>query len=413
MSESTWHHEPVSEEAATPSTADRPGPGPLAGVRVIDLTTVVMGPMATRVLGDLGADVVRVETHEPELMRNFVPQRSEGMSGIALNLHRNKRSIALDLKSESGHRALMDLVKSADALVSNIRPAALARLGISPEDAHAVNPTLVYCSAVGFGSDGPYGGQAAYDDVIQSVSGLADMFSWTGDAPQLIPSIMADKVAALHIVYAVMGGLYRKATQGVGDVIEVPMAESLASFNLVEHLNGHTFEPKEEPFSYLRIRNANRKPRRSADGWVCLLPYSTQNYADFFAKIGRPELADDPRFADANGRVANAFDLYGIIDEHAPMFTTAEWLDFCEAHSIPATPVVPLEEVGDDPHFAAVGLLEMDEHPTEGAYRVIKDPVNYASDPDQTIKRHAPRIGQDTAELMGELGWTADEIAEL
>jgi len=400
-------------EQTDPPDPSSPGPGPLAGVRIIDLTTVVMGPMATRVLGDLGADVIRVETHEPELMRNFVPQRSTGMSGITLNLHRNKRSIALDLKSEVGHRAMMDLVASADALVSNIRPAALARLKLSPADVHAVNPTLVYCSAVGFGSDGPNAGQAAYDDVIQSVSGLAEMFSWSGDEPVLIPSIIADKISSLHIVYAVMGGLYRRATQGIGDVIEVPMAESLASFNLVEHLNGHTFEPKEEPFSYLRIRNANRKPRRSADGWICLLPYSNQNYADFFAKIGQPELGDDPRFVDANSRVANAFDLYGIIDEHASMFTNAEWLEFCADHSIPAAPVLALDKLDDDPHFAAVGLLEHAEHPTEGSYRVIKDPVNYASDPDQTIKRHAPRIGQDTVELMTELGWSPDQIAEL
>ena len=184
--------------------------------------------------------------------------------------------------------------------------------------------------------------------------------------------------------------------------------------DVVEHMAGHTFEPPVGEFSYLRLRTEHRKPRRSADGWVCILPYSDQNYRDFFAKIGRPELSDDPRFGDANGRVANAFDLYGIIDEHAPMFTTAEWLDFCEAHSIPASPVVPLDEVGDDPHFAAVGLLDVDEHPTEGAYRVIKDPVAYAADGDAgTIKRHAPRIGQDTAEVLGELGWSADQIAGL
>lgn len=391
-----------------------PGPGPLAGVRIVDLTTIVMGPMATRMLGDLGADVVRVETPTPELMRNFMPQRHEGMSGIALNLHRNKRSVALDLKTDAGHRALLDIVKTADALVSNIRPAALGRLGLGPKDLQAINPTLVYCSAVGFGSDGPYAGQAAYDDVIQAVSGLADTFAWNGDDPKMVPSIVADKIAAMHIVYAVMGGLFRQATQGVGDVIEVPMAEALASFNLVEHLNGHTFEPKLEPFSYPRVSNPNRKPRRSADGWVCLLPYSSENFKDFFAKIGRPELCDDPRFGDANSRVENALELYAIVDDAGPMFTTAEWLEFCSAHSIPAGPVTSLYDIGDDPHFEAVGLLELQEHPTEGQYRVIKDPVTYAADQGQgTIKRHAPRIGQHNHEIMAELGWSDDEIAGL
>lgn len=387
--------------------------GPLAGVRIVDLTTVIMGPMATRVLGDLGADIIRVETWEPELMRNFVPQRSEGMSGITLNLHRNKRSVALDLKSDEGRRAMYDIVASADALVSNIRPAALARLGLSPEELQTVKPDLVYCQAVGFGSDGPNAGQAAYDDVIQSVSGLAAMFSWLEDEPKLIPSIMADKVASLHIVYSLIAGLFRKATTGKGDLIEVPMAEALASFNLVEHLNGHTFEPPQEPFSYLRLRTANRKPRRSADGWICLLPYSDQNYRDFFAKIGQPELVDDPRFGNANDRVANANELYAIIDEYSSMFTNAEWLAFCTERSIPAGPVQPLERLDEDPHFADVGLLQAHEHPTEGDYRIVKDPVRFESRGEWKLDRHAPRIGQHNHEVLSELGWTAEEIDTL
>lgn len=369
--------------------------------------------MATRILGDLGADIIRVETHEPELMRAFVPQRSEGMSGITLNLHRNKRSVALNLKTEAGHLALLDIVASSDALVTNIRPAALARLKLSPDDLRSVRPDLVYCSAVGFGSDGPYAGQAAYDDVIQSVSGFASMFAWMGDEPALVPSIIADKVVALHVVYAVLGALFRRAMTGEGDDIEVPMAEAMASFNLVEHLNGHTFEPKMEPFSYLRLRTPNRKPRRSADGWICLLPYSTQNYHDFFTTIGRAELIDDPRFLTANDRVANANELYGIVDQYSDTKTTAEWMSFCDEHSIPCMPVVELEAIDDDEHFAAVGMLAMNEHPTEGAYRVIKDPIRFASHPESSLQRHAPRVGQHNDEILSELGWTAEAIAEL
>lgn len=369
--------------------------------------------MATRILGDMGADIIRVETHEPELMRAFVPQRSEGMSGITLNLHRNKRSVALDLKTEDGHRALLDIVASADALVSNIRPAALARLGLSPADLRVVCPDLIYCSAVGFGSDGPYAGQAAYDDVIQSVSGFASMFNWMGDEPQLVPSIIADKVVALHVVYSVLGALYRRTVTGEGDDIEVPMAESMAAFNLVEHLNGHTFEPKMEPFSYLRLRTPNRKPRQSADGWICLLPYSTQNYRDFFTTIGRADLIDDPRFQTANDRVANTDALYGIIDEYAATKTTAEWMSFCDTHSIPCMPVVDLEAIDDNEHFNAVGMLAMHEHPTEGEYRVIKDPIKYASHEGSSLTRHAPRVGQHNAEVLSELGWDDEAIAGL
>lgn len=386
---------------------------PLAGVRIVDLTTIIMGPMSTRILGDLGADVIRVESHTPELMRNFVPQRSEGMSGVALNLHRNKRSVALDLKSDEGQRALHAIIESSQALVSNIRPAALERLGLGTAALRERYPSLVVCNAVGFGSDGPYAGRAAYDDVIQAVSGLASMAAWTRGEPAFVPSTIADKIAALHITYAVLGGLYRQLATGEGDAIEVPMAEALASFNLVEHLSGHTFEPKEEPFSYLRIRTPNRKPRRSKDGWICLLPYSDQNYADYFTLIGRPELIDDPRFVTANDRVANADDLYGILDGATQMLTTAEWMAFCEDHSIPCMPVADLERLDDDPHFGEVGLLELDEHPTEGAYRRIADPVRYEASEGAGHRHHAPRIGQHTAEIMAELGWSDSEIAGL
>lgn len=386
---------------------------PLAGVRIVDLTTVIMGPMSTRVLGDLGADVIRVETHTPELMRNFVPSRSPGMSGVALNLHRNKRSVALDLKTDEGRRALHDIIGSANALVSNIRPAALERLGLGTAALRERYPSLVICNAVGFGSDGPYAGRAAYDDVIQSVSGLASMAAWTRGEPAFVPSTIADKVVALHITYAVLGALYRQLATGDGDAIEVPMAEAMASFNLVEHLSGHTFEPKEEPFSYLRIRTPNRKPRRSADGWICLLPYSDQNYRDLFTLVERPDLLDDPRFATANDRVANADDLYGILDTITERLTTDEWMAFCGEHSIPCMPVADLEHLDDDEHFAAVGLLELDEHPTEGAYRRVADPIRYEASDGAGHRHHAPRIGQHTAEIMAELGWSDDAIAGL
>ena len=385
--------------------------GPLAGIRVVDLCTVVMAPMAARILGDLGADVVKVEGADSDFMRDFVPKKNPGMGGITMNLHRNKRSMMLDLKSEAGHRAMLDLVASSEVFMSNMRPAALERLNLAPDDLLVVQPELVYCGAVGFGSDGPYAGRAAYDDVIQSVSGMATMRSWSGEDPALVSSTIADKIAALHIVYAVLAGLVRKGATGKGDVIEVPMAEALASFNLVEHLNGHTFEPKLEPFSYQRLQTEHRRPQRSVDGWVHLLPYSTKNYFDIFVECGRPELVDDERFATVNSRVANINALYGLVHEFAGSKTTAEWMAFAKANSIPCMPVNELSELENDPHFAAVGLFEPAEHPTEGSYRVVKDPVSFASDDSPTLRRHAPHVGQHTAEMLTELGWSPDDIA--
>lgn len=387
--------------------------GPLAGIRVVDLTTVVMAPMAARILGDLGADVVKVEGADSDFMRDFVPKRNAGMGGITMNLHRNKRSMCLDLKSEAGHRAMLDLVATSDVFLSNMRPAALARLNLAPDDLLAVHPELIYVGAVGFGAEGPYAGSAAYDDVIQSVSGMATMRSWSGDDPALVSSTIADKIAALHIAYAVLAALVQKGSTGQGDVVEVPMAEALASFNLVEHLNGHTFEPKMEPFSYARLQTEHRRPQRAQDGWIHLLPYSTKNYFDIFVECGRPELVDDERFATVNSRVANIDPLYGLVHEFAAMKTIEEWMAFTKANSIPCMPVNAISELEDDPHFAAVGLLEISEHPTEGSYRVIKDPINFASHDSPTLRRHAPHVGEHTEEMLNELGWSNADIEAL
>ncbi|MEM7340600.1 MAG: CoA transferase [Actinomycetota bacterium] len=388
---------------------DHPSPGPLAGVRVIDLTTVVMGPMATRGLADLGADVIKVEAPDGDLMRHFEPKRSEGMSAFNLALNRNKRSVVLDLKTEEGHAAMLDLVATGDVFVTNVRPKALAKLGLDDETLRARRPDLVYCSATGFGQNGPYADKAAYDDVIQAASGMASMFAWMGDAPAYVPSIVADKIAALGITQAVLAGLFRRATTGEGDLIEVPMAESLAAFNLVEHLSGHAFEPKIEPFSYMRLRTEHRRPRRSADGWVCILPYSNQNWHDFFALAGRTDMAGDERFATVNARIDNAHELYGMLDEIVATRTTAEWMALCDERSIPAVPVADLQHLDDDPHFAAVGLFTDQDHPTEGPYRAVREPARYRSGV-PGVFRHAPKLGEHTSEVLGELGYDQERI---
>jgi crotonobetainyl-CoA:carnitine CoA-transferase CaiB-like acyl-CoA transferase len=389
--------------------------GPLDGVRVVDLTSVVMGPLATRMLGDLGADVIRVESPDGDILRNYEPARNAGMSALAISMNRNKRSVVLNLKTDAGMRALHDLIATADVFVTTMRRSALARLGLDDDGVRSIRQDVVYCVANGYGSNGPSADKAAYDDVIQAASGLSDLFTFSGGEPQLMPSIIADKVCGLHIVPAITAALYRRAMTGEGDSIEIPMAEVMASFNLVEHLGGLTFEPPIGPFSYARVTTPNRRPRRTRDGWVVILPYSTQNWRDFFDFVGRPEMIDDGRFADQRSRVANSDTLYGMLDELVAEFATSELLDLCDTYSIPAAAVMSLEHIADDPHFAAVDLLHEDVHPTEGPYRVTRDPIRFASrGNDQGLPvRHAPRLGEHTAEVLGEVGWSADDIAAL
>lgn len=368
-----------------------------------------MGPLATRALADMGADVIRVEPPAGDFMRDFEPKRSPGMSGFSMNVNRNKRSVVLDLKIDAGRDALLDLAETADAFVTNLRPRALRSLRLTDEDLRARRADLVYCSATGFGSDGPYADKAAYDDVIQAASGMASMFSWLDDEPAYIPSVIADKIASLHITYSVIAGLYHRAVTGRGDFIEVPMAESLASFNLVEHLQGHTFEPPVGDFSYKRLLTKHRRPRRSADGWVCLLPYSDENWRDFFRLTGLEEYADDPRFATVNARVQNVDALYGLLEGVTTSRTTAEWMQVCDDHSIPAAPVVDLVDIGDDPHFDAVGLIEHHDHPTEGPYRVVRSPIKFRSG-DPGLFQQVATLGQHNREVLAEIGYDQAKI---
>ncbi len=385
---------------------------PLKGVRIVDLSTAVMAPLATRMLADMGAEVIWIESPEGDPLRQYEPMRSPKMGAFSMSVSRNKRSVVLDLKTDTGREALRELVATADVFVTNIRRKAVARLGFTEDLVRTIRPDIVYCIANGFGSDGPYGDHAAYDDVIQAASGLASIFAWEDGEPKLVPSIMADKVAGVHIAFAIAAALFARAKTGEGASIEVPMAETMAAFNLVEHLGGQTFRPQLGDFSYNRIRTPHRRPRRTADGWIVILPYSQNNWQRFFEFAGRPELKDDPRIATGGDRVANADALYGLLDGIVRQKDTSVWLDFCEENSIPAAEVIDLEKLGDDRHFAAVGLYQEDEHPTEGAYRYVRDPIlmNGESSP---IRHHAPRLGADTEEVLRELGWDDERIAAL
>lgn len=385
----------------TDADAHRP-PGPLSGVRVADLTTVVMGPLATRTLADLGADVIKIEPPGGEVTREMGRSHNDGMTPMVINVNRNKRSITIDLKTAEGAQTMRDLLATCDVFVTNVRPKALERVGLSYEEVSAVRSDIIYCSGTGFSSEGPYGHKAAYDDVIQAASGMASLFTLTDPQPRFIPSIVADKVAALHIVYAVLAALFRRATTGLGDAIEVPMAESLAAFNLVEHMGGSTFRPPLGEFSYERVRSIHRKPRQSKDGWLCILPYSNQNWLDFFTIAGRPELGSDPRFGSIASRLEHIDELYEFLDDVVGTRTTAEWVEACDLHSIPAVPVADIRHLEQDPHFAATGLIEEHVHPTEGPYRVVRDPIRFKSG-NPGLYRHAPSAGQHTQEIQSEI----------
>ena len=275
-------------------------PGPLAGIKVLDLTTVVLGPLATQILADLGADVVKIEPPDGDIMRYAGPARHREMGHVFLNLNRNKRSLVLDLKQEEAAPVLLALVRQSDVLMHNMRPQAMARLGFGWERLREVNPRLVYCSAHGYGQDGPFAGRPAFDDIIQGGCGLVALETATGGEARFVPTLIGDKTVGLTMVYAVMAALLQRERTGEGQAIEVPILETMTAFVMAEHMGGLTFDPPVGPPGYSRMLAPDRKPHRTADGHICVLPYTDRHWRDFFRIAGRPELADDPRRRCAN-----------------------------------------------------------------------------------------------------------------
>ena len=385
--------------------------GPLQGVRIIDATTVVLGPYATRILADMGADVIKIETFTGDQTRHYKPLHHDGMAGYFLNLNRNKRSVSLDLKTPGGMRVLKRLLGGANAFIHNMRQQAADRLGLGYDAVRAVSPDIVYCAAVGFGSAGPYSGRAAYDDVIQAGSGIAGLFAKVHGEPMFAPTVLCDKITGQTVAYAVVAALLQQAKGGGGQAVEVPMLETSAEFALVEHLHGATFEPPLCEIGFKRVLSRFRKPYRTQDGYMCILPYSDSNWADFFQFTGRTELLGDERFRKLADRVQHIDVLYAVVEEEAPRFANAAWEAFCNRVSIPCMPVRDLEEVLEDEHLRAVGMFQSASHPTEGDYRVVRSPVQFA-EPFQ-LRHHAPRLGQDTMAVLQEAGYSDGEIEQL
>lgn len=386
--------------------------GPLTGIRVLDLTGVIMGPYATHILADLGADVIKVESPEGDSTRNYKPLRHDGMSGSFLNLHRNKRGLLLDLKQEAGRKALRRLIETADVFVHNMRPKAIAKLGFAYEQVKAIKPDIVYCGAYGFSAKGPYGEKAAYDDLIQAGSGIAGLFGQVQGAPAYVPTVICDKLAGQAIAWSILAALVQKMRGGGGQSIEVPMLETSIEFTMVEHWGGGAFEPPLSPVGFVRLLSQRRKPYRTKDGHACILPYSDSNWRDFFDFVGRPEFKEDERFKRLASRVQHVEILYGLIEEMAPNHTSAEWVAFCDAKSIPCMPVLYVNELHNDPHVQAVGLFGKAEHPSEGLYRTVRSPVSFSGAPFQ-IRHHAPRLGEHSVQVLREAGYSVAEIEAL
>ncbi len=388
--------------------------GPLAGVRVIDLTSVVMGPFATQILADLGADVVKVEPPEGDVLRHIAPMRNPGMGHIFLHHNRNKRSIVLDLKQPAGREALLRLARGGDVLIYNVRPQAMRRLRLGYEDVAAVNPRIVYVGAYGYGEGGRYAGQPAYDDLIQGMAALPAIFADAGaDRPRYVPTAIADRITGLAAVNAVTAALYCRERTGMGQAVEVPMYETLAHMVLADHMAGRTFEPPIPPFRYERMLAPHRAPYRTKDGYVCVLIYNDKHWRSFFKLIGREEMFDaDPRFASQEARSRNIGEVYAFVAGEMIGRTSAEWLRALKDADIPVAPLQSIEDVLADPHLAESGFFAATEHPTEGRLRAMAMPGAWSRTPAGRL-RPAPRLGEHSVEILREAGYAAAEIEAL
>jgi crotonobetainyl-CoA:carnitine CoA-transferase CaiB-like acyl-CoA transferase len=386
--------------------------GPLQGIKVVEMTSVVLGPWACQMLADMGAEVVKIEQPRGDSNRTLGAANNPGMAALYLTCNRNKRSIVLDLRLPGARDALLALVKDADVFVHNNRPQVMTKLGLDYADLRKVNPRIIYCGAYGYSKKGPYGKLGALDDSIQAVSGIAMLNEMVLGEPRYLPTIVADKTTALTVVYGVLAALFNRERTGEGQELEVPMFETMVNWVMAEHLWGMTFDPPKGIPGYVRLMSKSRKPYKTRDGYIAVLPYLDAHWVKFCQITGYPQFIDDERFRTLSDRVRNI----DATNETTAMImatrTTAEWLEVLASSGIPHIVVNTLEDLASDPHLEATGFWQSYDHPTEGRLRMPSFPVNFGATP-ASIRRHAPRLGEHTLEVLREAGLDPQTIAAL
>jgi crotonobetainyl-CoA:carnitine CoA-transferase CaiB-like acyl-CoA transferase len=386
--------------------------GPLEGVRILDLTSNFMGPYASLLLADMGADVCKIESREGDTTRNIGPSRHPGMGPIFLHLNRNKRSIVLDLKHPEGIGALRQMVQQADVLLYSMRPHTMTKLGIAYEHVRELNPRIIYCGAFGFGQNGPYATRPAYDDLIQAAVGMPVLQSRKSGPPDYVATAVADRVVGMATSNAVAMALYRREKSGVGQQVFVPMLETFAHFVLGDHLYGHTFVPPIGDWGYARMMNPDRRPYRTLDGYIGVNVYADHHWKRFFVLSGHAEMADDPRFATIAGRTENIAYLYGFLAKVFETRTSAQWVELLGEADIPVIEMNTPETLIDDPHMKAVGFFGEEAHPSEGVIRTLGIAQQWSESAPE-LRYPAPRLGEQTAQLLAEYGYSSDQIASM
>ena len=390
-------------------------PDILKGVRIVDLSSVIAGPFATQMLGDLGADVIKVERPAGDTVRQTGRARRSGMSAMFLNNNRNKRSICLDLKSDAGRKALLRLIQGCDVCIHNIRPAAMKRLGLDWETLKRVNPRLIHVNIVGYGQDGPYAAYPAYDDMIQAAAALPSLTQQAGaSAPRYVPIVIADRAASYAAVNAVLAALLQRGRDDAAQNVEVPMFEVMAQMVLSDHLSGRTYVPPISNAGYERLMSSKRQPFRTADGVICALIYNDTNWRDFLALAGYGHLFEmDPRFSSMTARIKHIDELYSLAAEIFLTRPSAEWLELLKEADIPVVRYISLDDLCDDPHLWASGCLQKARHPTEGEILRVASPIRWREGAPELTERPAPHLGEHSREILVEFGFSPAEIEQL
>ena len=392
-----------------------PASGPLAGVKILDLTTVVMGPFATQILAQLGAEVIKVETPEGDNMRHVGPMKHVGMGHIFLHANAGKKSIVLDLKHPEGLEAVLKLAQGCDVFISNVRPQALARLGLDYEALRQRCPKIIHVSCCGFDQDGPDAARPAYDDLIQGATGVPWLMKQHGTPePAYAPITLADRVTGLHAVYAVTAALYARSQSGTGQAVVVPMFEAMAQFILGDHMAGLTFEPPIGKPGYARLLTPHRKPYTTSDGMLCVLIYNDKHWKSFFEAIGESDrLGCDPRFVTHSARAANIDAVYEEVARIMRTRSTAQWRALLDGADVPNMPMNSPQDLLVNPQLRATGFVSDAVHPSEGPMHTLAHPTKWSSTPPARSFSPAPKLGEHTRQILEEAGYTSQNINAL